>query len=391
MNIYKSIAKKINSDPGQITIHPDVKAVPNMSETQKKNNKSFPTILTKKDSQSLLLEEHEAFVWQLLANKHSIKEITIKYFFKYKVIGTEYVKKLIKKWSKLGFVDSKVNIYSGINTKLKLYSVSKYWTALLGDIFKKISFNIEYTKADPIYQDLYKKLNFLLNKKTLIIFSIVSIIGIVLSSYLNVEIDLNTNPLANLAIILGINAVYLIIHESGHALLMKHFGLKIERVGFRIYLGYPVFYVDTTNAWMLPRKQRILISLAGVVGNFFLAGLLGWISTTIIGLFGVDNLLYWPLMGITYVIVIRMIFINLYTIIINLVPFIEMDGYYILVDLLQEPDIRRKSINLAINLLQGKSISDHYSKFMLIFGFLSLIITIAFALYSWWMWSNLIL
>jgi putative peptide zinc metalloprotease protein len=391
MDIYKKISEKINSAPGQITIHPDVKALPNMSETNLKSAQSYPTILTKKDSQSILLEEHEAFVWQLLANNHSIKEITIKYYFKYKVIGTDYIKRLIKKWTQLGFIDSKIDIYTGIDTKLKLYSVTKYWSALLSDIFRKITFNIEYTRADRIYQKIYKTLSFLLNKKILILLSALSIIGIILSSYLNANVDLNTTPLANLAIILGINAIYLIIHESGHALVMKHFGLKIERVGFRIYLGYPVFYVDTTNAWMLPRKQRILISLAGVIANFLFAGVLGWISATIIGLFGLDNLLYWPLMGITYIIIIRMIFVNLYTIIINLVPFIEMDGYYILVDLLNEPDLRKKSINLVINLLQGKSISEYYSKFMLIFGLLSLLITTAFALYSWWMWSNLIL
>jgi hypothetical protein len=118
------------------------------------------------------------------------------------------------------------------------------------------------------------------------------------------------------------------IHEAGHALTLRHFGGTVRRAGFGWYWFAPVAFVDTSDAYALPRGKRIAVSVAGPFASLIVAGCASLFAafTHVEGAAGIA----WSLAALTYVVTLW-----------NFNPLLELDGYYVLADLLQRPNLRR--------------------------------------------------
>ena len=120
-------------------------------------------------------------------------------------------------------------------------------------------------------------------------------------------------------------------HELGHAVVMTHNDRYIISAGFFIFFGSPAFFVDSSDGLMLGRKQRIMQSFAGPFAELVLAGLAS------IALF------LWPdaaAAGFWY----RFAVLNYFIIFLNLIPLLELDGYWILSDVIQVRNLRPRSL-----------------------------------------------
>jgi putative peptide zinc metalloprotease protein len=134
------------------------------------------------------------------------------------------------------------------------------------------------------------------------------------------------------------------VHETAHGLTMASFGRKVHKAGFKLLMIFPYVYVDTSEAWFEPRKRRIAISAAGAVSDFSLAGL-----------FSLICLLLGP--GTIRDIFFNLSFAGFVGAFFNLNPFIERDGYHILVDVLREPGLRRRAREQFARRLSGKKVA----------------------------------
>jgi putative peptide zinc metalloprotease protein len=54
-------------------------------------------------------------------------------------------------------------------------------------------------------------------------------------------------------------------HELGHAAACVRFGVAAGDIGFAVYLIFPAVYCDVTRAWLLPRRQRVVVDVAGIL------------------------------------------------------------------------------------------------------------------------------
>jgi putative peptide zinc metalloprotease protein len=133
------------------------------------------------------------------------------------------------------------------------------------------------------------------------------------------------------------------VHETAHGLTMASFGRKVSKAGFKLLMIFPYVYVDTSEAWFEPRKHRIAISAAGAVSDFSLAGL-----------FSLICLVLAP--GTVRDIFFNLAFAGYVGGFFNLNPFIERDGYHILVDALGEPGLRRRAREQFQRRLSGKKV-----------------------------------
>ena len=131
------------------------------------------------------------------------------------------------------------------------------------------------------------------------------------------------------------------IHELAHGLTMASFGRKVPRAGVKVIVGIPFAFVDTTEAWFEPRRRRIAISAAGPVSDFAVGGAAASIAP---GdrpgnvrdiLFQVALAAY---VGAFY----------------NLNPFLDRDGYHMLVDWLGEPGLRKRAREQFARRLAGR-------------------------------------
>jgi putative peptide zinc metalloprotease protein len=135
---------------------------------------------------------------------------------------------------------------------------------------------------------------------------------------------------SSLVILVIANYGCLLLHELGHAAGSLRAGQPPGEIGIGLYLIYPVMYIDVSKSWLIPARTRLLID----AGGLYLTGLLAFVSGAIYT-YG-----HHPVFGIlTYLLVI--------TTIANLNPFLRMDGYWIVSDLLGIHDLMGKT--LAIN------------------------------------------
>jgi putative peptide zinc metalloprotease protein len=58
--------------------------------------------------------------------------------------------------------------------------------------------------------------------------------------------------------------ISLLFHELGHASACVRYGAKPSNIGLTIYLMFPAFYSDVTDAWRLKRWQRVIVDFGGV-------------------------------------------------------------------------------------------------------------------------------
>jgi putative peptide zinc metalloprotease protein len=130
-------------------------------------------------------------------------------------------------------------------------------------------------------------------------------------------------------VLLGLNVMALACHELGHALATKHAGRRVPAAGFLVYFGIPSVFVDTTDVWMAGRRARLLATAAGPSAGLVLAG-----ASALVGL-AVPEAAPWCF-KLSFAWYINAMF--------NLNPFLALDGYYLLMDWLEVPNLRARGL-----------------------------------------------
>jgi putative peptide zinc metalloprotease protein len=143
-----------------------------------------------------------------------------------------------------------------------------------------------------------------------------------------------TNWLA-LAVTLGLLKV---CHEFGHGLACKRYGGECHEMGVLFLCFSPCLYCDVTDSWMIPSKwRRAAVGAAGMYVELWLASL--------------ATFLWWRTEpGLVHQLALNVMFVgSVSTLLFNANPLMRYDGYYILADLIEIPNLRSK----ADALLQG--------------------------------------
>ncbi len=123
-----------------------------------------------------------------------------------------------------------------------------------------------------------------------------------------------------------------LVHEFGHAYTAKYYGLRVPNMGIAFMLLMPLFYTDTSEGWKLrANRSRVLIDAAGVIAELSLAAVALFVWT-ILPDGGLKSAVY-ILAAVTWI----------STLFINLNPFMRFDGYYLLMDALDVPNLQPRS------------------------------------------------
>ena len=146
--------------------------------------------------------------------------------------------------------------------------------------------------------------------------------------------------LGGLVFLLGRFAV-VAVHETAHGLAMSSFGRRVEKAGLKLIVILPFAYVDTSEAWFEPRHRRIAISAAGPVSDFSLGAFFSLCCLALPA-------------GTVRDVFFQLAFAGYIGAFFNLNPFIERDGYHMLVDWLREPGLRRRAREQFARRLSGK-------------------------------------
>ncbi len=136
----------------------------------------------------------------------------------------------------------------------------------------------------------------------------------------------------DLLTIMPVIALTRLVHELGHAYAAKAFGLEVKALGLALLVLFPCPYIDTTDAWKLPRRrERMIISAAGMLAEIILASICVFIW--FFSKPGILNYLSFYIMTISTV----------STLAFNANPLMRFDGYFMLSDYLRLPNLAQRS------------------------------------------------
>jgi len=173
------------------------------------------------------------------------------------------------------------------------------------------------------------------------------------------------------------------VHEFGHSAVVKKYGGEVHTVGIMFMLLAPLPYMDATASWSFRKKwQRVFVGSAGMLFEFFIAAvaLIAW-----------ANLGGGILKALAYNV---FIICSVSTVLFNVNPLMRFDGYYILTDLLDMPNLQQHSVGHLKYLLEryvfrkrdAESVADTWSERFIytFYGFAS-------AIYRFFLFAGLVI
>ncbi|HLO41953.1 MAG TPA: PqqD family peptide modification chaperone, partial [Phycisphaerales bacterium] len=129
-----------------------------------------------------------------------------------------------------------------------------------------------------------------------------------------------------------------LIHETGHGVICKRFGGQVPEFGFMLLVMMPAPFVDASASWAFDNKwRRVAVAAGGMIFELFIASLAAfvWIATRSGGSPLLHQLAY-----------NAMFTASVSTVIFNANPLMRFDGYYMLSDILEIPNLMQRSTTM---------------------------------------------
>jgi len=183
--------------------------------------------------------------------------------------------------------------------------------------------------------------------------------------------------------------ILLTLHEFAHAVACRRLGGEVREIGFLLMYFQPCFYCDLSDAWLFKKKsQRLAVTWAGPYFQLILLALsvVLW-RLTVEGTF--INHLAWTLVTVNW---INYLF--------NFNPLIKLDGYYLLSDWLDIPNLRQKAFAYLGNVFKRRllgwpiervEVTPRERRVFLAYGSLALIYSASLLTYIFWLVSRFLL
>ena len=132
------------------------------------------------------------------------------------------------------------------------------------------------------------------------------------------------------------------IHELGHGFICRRYGGEVHELGVMFLVLVPAPYVDASSAWAFPNKwHRIAVGAGGMIFELFVAAIMAfvWVNTNTAS----------PWNHLAYN---AMLVASVSTILFNANPLLRYDGYYMLADWLEIPNLRYRSTEYTMGLIK---------------------------------------
>lgn len=286
----------------------------------------------------LKLTDRDLYLWNLMDGTRSISDLVVAYFLEYNSFALERVGSLVAQLRNSFFLtDQPVDTFHRLKNRLDS-STFEHKADVLWKSFLSKEFSLH--NIDGYISKFYKAVGWVFFTKPLKILCILlSVLG---AFFFTRQLNSGKYPILQIRdsyglgflTILIIYLVIVIVHELAHAFTAKSYGRDIRKGGFMIYFGMPAFFVDTMDMWMEPRRARMAVSWAGPYVQLIFGGVCSLVAA-IFPETGMSHLLF------------KVAFFSYLSVFLNLNPLLELDGYFILMDWLEIPLLRRKSLEFV--------------------------------------------
>ena len=287
------------------------------------------------------IKEFEHFITQNLDGKTSTEEIAQKFQKHFSIrLPLDTLNKFIHRLETLGFLEGEI---SQRELSRLQYRKRTFWGKLL--FIKLKGFD-----PDRILNRLLRRTRFLFTPHFFVFSLFVIFLAIVLTISNWGDLGYTVRGLFKIATIFKVwVAIFLVIvlHEFAHGLTCKYFGGEVHEMGFLLLYFQPCFFCNVSDAYLFKEKSKKLwVTFAGAYCQIFVwaVATLLWRITALDT--GLNNFLFVVMLtsGVT--------------VLFNFNPLIKLDGYYLLSDYLEIPNLRKKAFDFLSSYFKRKFLKD---------------------------------
>ncbi len=293
----------------------------------------------------LRLDPREFDLLPLMDGSRTLKALVVAYYQRHGVLALPRISGLVRLLRAHRFlVDPPQDAYLDLEAQLAPNGAQTLATRLMHGFLQS---ELPLPGMDALFAAWFRSWGWVFFTRSVVV--IAAILGLLSPLLFLVELNRDRYTLFQIGgsymlgfvVITGLGMLALVFHEIGHGLAVKFAGRRISRAGLMLYYGMPAGFVDTTDVWMAPLRQRLLVLLAGPWSGLVLGGLcaLGAILLPE-GLIG----------GLLFVWSFVFLVDNLF----NFNPLLELDGYYMLSDLVEKPMLRARAMGFVRGPLWSK-------------------------------------
>jgi putative peptide zinc metalloprotease protein len=296
------------------------------------------------------LSEEGMFLWQLIDGNHTIRDLCIAYIKRFEGLGPDEALRGLARLTRAGFLTFEGADRDGHANGAVCSPACATTERSRGTWYCYL------TEMDGRVTLLYHYLHWLyapFAQAVLFIMASMGAIAFWWHDATNPILQANSLVSSSLAWIVSL-ALHVMFHEAAHAITCKHFGRSVHRAGIGWYYFAPVAFVDTSDMWPAAKLPRILVSAAGPYSNLVLAGTAALAALLPVPESIGEMLRNFSVMG--YVLVLA-----------NINPLLELDGYYILMDLLEIPNLRSRALACLGSIMHGRGSTEGQARCVFIF------------------------
>jgi putative peptide zinc metalloprotease protein len=287
----------------------------------------------------LRLDANDYALWQRMDGRQTVQEIALAHFLERGDFAANRLATLIRELEAGGFlVAGQTDVFASIvawrrsrKPIVRLARLIK--SALVFELYR-------VPWADELFSTVYRRGGWILyTRAAQVLFLLIIGVGIVvwLRQVYTAEHSLlktNGSYLLGFITLCVLDVAGVNLHDLAQGLTLKHTRRKINGCGLTLYYLLPVVFLDTTDAWLANRRQRMAVSWSGpcaiLVLGCILAVAAAPLDGTEVGALLFKGATIWILNGLF-----------------NLLPILDLDGYFLLVDWLEMPALRTNSLRFV--------------------------------------------
>ncbi len=285
------------------------------------------------------LSEEEYALWWQMDGSRSVKDLLFYNLRRYRSLPIGRVTRLVEELRQRHFLqDTPTNLYTQIESQLAARSPAGRGRRLINAFLHS---EISISGLDDLFAALHQRVRGLFTFQG----QLLMLVFILLGSYLFARLvsvhafALSQHGFRSAISLIVANLLVIGVHELGHGVTTKQFRRELNRGGFLLYWGLPAFFVDTRDMWLSPRWERVAVSWAGPHTGLLLGSAAGFVLTFI-------GLYYPSFADTTWVTFVYQVgFLAFLSVVVNLNPLLELDGYFMLMDGLELPNLRARAFD----------------------------------------------
>jgi putative peptide zinc metalloprotease protein len=284
----------------------------------------------------LRLDETDIDLWRRMDGQWTVRQIALDHFLECGGFVAERLARLVRRLRAGGFLGPPpISVYDQAADQLRASARFARWARLAGRLLELDL--IKLPQADALFGWAYRHGGWLLYLPIVRVLWLVIIVAGLATWWRQVLLAqhdlLQTNGSYTLGLLTlaALEFMGVALYQIAQGLRMKRHDVRITGAGLQLFYFLPNVYVETSDVWMADRRARMAVSLSGPFAVLVLGGALALVAYPLdgsdLGAFLFKASFVWLVNGVF-----------------NLLPILELDGYFLLVDYFEMPALRANAL-----------------------------------------------